>query len=448
MADPVTLFQGLLAADKDRWLAGVPQLEQGFLDAQCHYNGRPFVKVLRPKFLSRSEYGYLGYVSGVLMGLFRRLADQVQDSAELRKYLALTAGEERLIGPEPLCPDPLPFTRLDSFATPQGPRFVELNGEAPAGAGFNDAAMGVFNDHPLIRDFMGKTGARPISAMAGVLNGLLTAWRSAKKTAKPTILITDYDDLPTVPEFLMLREYFERHGFEAIYEDPRALEFKNDRLWAKGVAVDLVYRRVLTSEFLEKEDQVRPLFDAYAAQAVVMVNPFRAKTVHKKACFALLSGDLLGTEWMTREERSIVARTIPWTRKVRDTKAIHGDVEVDLLDHVAAHRESFVLKPSDEYGGKGVTVGWECESSEWERLLQDAARADTEEYVVQERIYTMDEPFPMLGNDLEEQPMIVDLDPYLYFGKIHGVLARLAAGALCNVTSGGGQVPVLIVPDD
>lgn len=447
MDDPIRLYRELLDADKDRWLADIPQLEQDLLDAGCHYGGRRFVKVLRPKFLRRSDYAYLDYVAGVLMGLFRRLSDMVHESEELKQYLALSEGERRLMEPEPLCPDPLPFTRLDSFATEDGPRFVELNGEAPAGSGFNDAAMKVLGEHPLVKEFMARTGARPLMAMDGVLGGLLTAWRAAGKHGTPNILITDYEDLPTLPEFLMLRDHFIANGFDAVFEDPRALTFEGGRLWAKGKAIDLVYRRVLTNEFLEREDEVRALFDAYAAQAVVMVNPFRAKAAHKKACFALLSGDHLGTDWMTREERTVVARTIPWTRKVRDTKAdLHGE-EIDLLPFAADNADRFVLKPSDEYGGKGVTVGWECEPDQWQALLQDAAGSDTEEYVLQERIHTMHEPFPTLESGLEDQPMIVDLDPYIYFGKVHGLLARLAAGALCNVTSGGGQVPVLLLPD-
>jgi len=447
MDDPLKLYRSLIDADKDRWLADVPRLEQAFHDSGCSYDGRPFVKVLRPKFIRESDYRYFDYVSGVLMGLFRRLAHMVQDSEDLRSYLAITDGERRLLEPEPLCPDPMPFTRLDSFMTEAGPQFVELNGEAPAGAGFNDTAMGILAEHPVVSEFMSRTGARSISAMDGVLNGLLTAWRVSGKTGRPTILITDYNDLPTVPEFLMLRDHFIANGYEAIYEDPRELTFEKDRLWAKGKAVDLVYRRVLTTEFLEREDEVRPLFDAYAAQAVVLVNPFRAKAIHKKACFALLSGDHLGEEWMTREERAVVRQTIPWTRRVRDTKAEYNGDQVDLMPFAVENADRLVLKPSDEYGGKGVTVGWECEASEWESLLTDAARPDTEEYVLQERIWTVDEPFPMLANGLEDQPMIVDLDPYIYFGKVHGVLARLAAGALCNVTSGGGQVPVLILPD-
>jgi uncharacterized circularly permuted ATP-grasp superfamily protein len=282
--------------------------------------------------------------------------------------------------------------------------------------------------------------------MDGVLQGLLTAWRAAGRSSRPTILITDYDHVPTVPEFLMLRHHFEARGYPCVHEDPRNLEFRDGKLWAKGRAIDLVYRRVLTNEFLEKGDEVRALFDAYAAQAVVMVNPFRAKTVHKKACFALLSGDHLGASWMTREERFVIERTIPWTRKVRETRSDFHGKKIDLLPFVAENKDQFVLKPSDEYGGKGVTIGWEEEASGFADALQ-AASKDDQEWVVQERIHTIDEPFPMLDSGLDEQPMIVDLDPYIYFGKVHGVLARLAAGALCNVTSGGGQVPVLILPD-
>ena len=67
-------------------------------------------------------------------------------------------------------------------------------------------------------------------------------------------------------------------------------------------------------------------------------------------------------------------------------------------------------------------------------------------WVVQELIAPREEPFPHFDRELEEVPMVVDLDPYVYFGRVRGVLARLATGAISNVTSGGGQTPVLVVP--
>ncbi len=35
--------------------------------------------------------------------------------------------------------------------------------------------------------------------------------------------------------------------------------------------------------------------------------------------------------------------------------------------HRASNREQLVLKPNDEYGGKGIVLGWEVDDAEWER---------------------------------------------------------------------------------
>ena len=50
---------------------------------------------------------------------------------------------------------------------------------------------------------------------------------------------------------------------------------------------------------------------------------------------------------------------IPWTRVVADVGTAHYGKPVDLLAFIRKERENLVLKPSDEYGGTGVTLGWE-----------------------------------------------------------------------------------------
>jgi hypothetical protein len=41
--------------------------------------------------------------------------------------------------------------------------------------------------------------------------------------------------------------------------------------------------------------------------------------------------------------------------------------------------------------------------------------------------------------------MLVDVAPYLFRGRMGGILTRLSATGLANVTSGGGQVPAFVV---
>ena len=51
---------------------------------------------------------------------------------------------------------------------------------------------------------------------------------------------------------------------------------------------------------------------------------------------------------------------IPWTRVVADvsTDALRRTVST-FCAFIRKARENLVLKPSDEYGGTGVTLGWE-----------------------------------------------------------------------------------------
>jgi uncharacterized circularly permuted ATP-grasp superfamily protein len=123
-----------------------------------------------------------------------------------------------------------------------------------------------------------------------------------------------------------------------------------------------------------------------------------------------------------------------------------GGESFGLLEYVRKNRQDFVLKPNDEYGGVGVTLGWEINASQWEAALQQALADSARAWVVQERIAVRREIFPMqTAEGVEMRDMLVDFAPYLFRGKMAGCLTRLSATGLANVTSGGGQVPSFVV---
>ena len=108
-----------------------------------------------------------------------------------------------------------------------------------------------------------------------------------------------------------------------------------------------------------------------------------------------------------------------------------------------------MLKPNDEYGGKGVLLGWEATQAEWDSALEAALRDPRGSWVVQERIPVRRELFPTFDEEgvLAMQEMLVDLAPYVFGGRLAGYLTRLSSTGLANVTAGGGQVPAFVVTD-
>jgi hypothetical protein len=56
------------------------------------------------------------------------------------------------------------------------------------------------------------------------------------------------------------------------------------------------------------------------------------------------------------------------------------------------------------------------------------------------------EPFPVALEGLHLLDLAVDMDPYLFDGRVGGTLTRLSSSALLNVTAGAGSiVPAYVV---
>jgi uncharacterized circularly permuted ATP-grasp superfamily protein len=254
----------------------------------------------------------------------------------------------------------------------------------------------------------------------------------------------DWADVPTRSEFVLFERYFRDLGIAARIVEPAALDYHNGRLYAGSEVVDVIYKRVLLHELIADGGIDQPIVRAVRHRAVCMVNPFRCKLMHKKASLALLSDERHASVFGPDDLRTIRA-LVPWTRVVEERKTEHNGRRVDLIPYLVAHRERFVLKPNDDYGGAGIVLGWTVDDASWGRALRTALDSP---YVVQERVAIAQEPYPSL---VDGRVVVVDrmLDtaPFVCHGRYEcGCLTRLSTSALLNVTAGGGStVPVFVV---
>jgi len=211
-----------------------------------------------------------------------------------------------------------------------------------------------------------------------------------------------------------------------------------------GQEIDIVYKRLLVNEYLPIIKEYPALLEAYRAGAICMVNSFRSKLIHKKALFAVLT-DPKHAPLFSPKELDAIRAHVPWTRVVRDEHTDYFGREVNLLDFIRADGERLVLKPNDDYGGHGITIGWNVDQRGWDEAINNAL-ADGD-YLVQERVPTARETFPALTDDgrIEFAEQLVDLDPLLFNGKVGSAFTRLSFTELANVSSGGGMVPTYII---
>jgi hypothetical protein len=363
--------------------------------------------------------------------------------------LGLTEIERELISIDPGYRAVSPTARLDSFLTDSTYSFVELNGESPAGIAYADAAYEIFSALPVMKRFTEIYNLRPLYGRKYMLEVLLHSYEeflNRKPDRPPHLAIVDLKGVPTQKEFELFKEFFESQGYPAVICSPEELEFSDGRLSYGDFDIDIVYKRLLVNEYLPIKDQYPALLNAYRSRAICMVNSFRSKLIHKKALFAVLT-DERRANLFSEEERTSIQEHVPWTRVIRDEQTVYAGEKVGLLEFVKANKHKLVLKPNDDYGGHGITIGWNCEDAGWSDALHEALRNG--DYLVQERVPTARELFPALQADgsIEFAEQLVDLDPLLFNGRVGSAFTRLSSTELANVTSGGGMVPTYIISE-
>lgn len=432
-------YHSILLAD------GLAADSQAQLDAQLTKRGlffgdRPLCSVLRPRFLTPGQYSFLQRRSHLVLTAFDKAYNAAMADDGFLAQFALEDWERELIRDDPGFRDPSPVSRLDAFFVSErgGLRFTEYNAETPAAAAYNDVLAQVFLGLPVMREFLRRFEVRPQPSRQNVMHALLDAWQqwSGRRTA-PRIAILDWHDVPTYSEFVITAEYLTSQGLECVIADPGEAEYRGGRLYIGDGPIDLIYKRVLINELVQRGGLEHPVVRAVRDRAVCMVNPFRCKILHKKASLAVLS-DERNQALFTPAEIEAIRTHVPWTRRVEDRRTRFEGGDVDLLEFIAGNRESLVLKPNDDYGGRGIALGWETEPSAWEVMIRHAL---SEPYIVQERVDIPVEPYPsMVDGRIEFAERIMDTAPFVYYGAfVDGCLTRLSTASLVNVTAGGGS---------
>lgn len=444
---PAELWHKLLRQELQR----SPEFTEQFYDklraAKLTFGNRVHCPFLRPFFLSPEDEHRVRVVAEKMAEFGERVANHAMKEASLLAQLHLREQELRLIRLGKLHGFASTASRLDSFLLPDALKFAEYNGESPAGAGYTETLTEVFRELPVMGEFAKSFETHSYALSAKLLDALVMAYLDWGGTAKkPQMLITDWRGVPTWSEFEILKARFEKMGVPVELADPRDLQFDGKSLIANGKRIDLVYRRVLINDIVTRPAECKALVDAVAVHAVCMANHFRCKIPHVKAFFAVITDERNDTLF-SFDERELIRKHVPWTRVVADTHTSHYGTAIELLDFIRRQRNNLVLKPSDEYGGSGVTLGWETSESDWDTVIEKAITSAPGCWIVQERIPIRREVFPWVQPDgkLDYRDMLVDFAPYLFRGKVCGFLTRLSATGLANVTSGGGQIPAFRV---
>lgn len=330
---------------------------------------------------------------------------------------------------------PIPVSRYDGYYDPRNNTlmFNEFNADGTSGMNQTNTVEEIFLDNPLGESLGNEFSLYRCDLRQGVLETLLSNYRKAggnKET--PNIAIVDWQECASMEEFEALKTAFVSKGFPTVITDPKELSYREGTLWVGDFSIDILYRRLVTVDLLERREEAREFLRAYTDRKVCTIGSMRTEVAHSKIIFCLLS-DPVYSKYFSPAERSFLAEHIPWTRKLSS-----GDPE--LLRTVLKEQNSLLLKPHNAYASKGHIVGQDSTREEWEDHVRRLA--DTN-YLVQEKIPAPEKEL-ITTDRLEGETRKVNLGTYVFNGKLSGFYTRVSPRVIITTLNSGALIPTLI----
>jgi len=350
----------------------------------------------------------------------------------LERVIALPAYRETVLRHAPDSAHHTPkargvFLGYDFHLSDDGPKLIEINSNA-GGALLNVTlapAYAICGAEPvdMNHEQIAETTATRFVAM------FQQEWQREHPDA-PLRTLAIVDEQPDtqymLPEFLLFRNLFKRHGIETYICDPGELVFRAGALYHHDTRIDLVYNRL--TDFALQAPEQSDLLAAYLQDAVVVTpHPQNHALYADKRNLALLCDDTflesLGVDDETQER---LINGIAHTQRVDASQA----------DELWQRRKHLFFKPAKGYGSKAAYRGDKLTRGVFSNVLQ----AD---YVAQNLITPSTRQLMLEGVAKE---LKLDLRHYVYQGQTQWLCARLYQGQTTNFrTPGGGFAPVIIV---
>jgi hypothetical protein len=440
LADAIARYHKLLNQDSFRDLAWADDLQERMRQQHLTESGRLLTPVLRPHFISRRQLESLSRAAEQLASILDQVEALALECPPLLSRIQMLPAE-KMLAAIPSCYSRLSVTsRMDAIVQNGSLCLRGFDASKPTGLAYSEPLADLFLQLRLLKSF--KRGRYKLSKIGGarhLLAAVLETWKESGGRRPPNIAILELAPAfgSNATEGRLLAQLFTATGYPAQVVSPEELDYREGKLRAAGLAIDIVFRRVLTRELLTRYDLSHPFLRAYRDRAVCVVNDFRSEVAQRRALFELLTDESV-TARLPAADRKLVRTLVPWTRFVSPRKTQYKDHLVDLPEFILRRREQLVLRPNDHECDQRVFIGAEMTSSAWDHAVRVALRTP---YVVQERFSCGSQLFPVYQyGELQMKQAEVSVHPHVLNGKVQGVSAAL------EVSSAGCSTPLAIAP--
>lgn len=425
--------------DKGKYYNDYLKLVQRVTNSSAIYMGEPIPFLYNPMFFTEREIEDFDTITSTLMDILTKVINNYIEAPKYREKFGFSKTLEQLILIDPGYDYNVPMGRFDVFYKDKYSfKFCELNADGSSAMNETNVLERIFLESKGIKELKDKYQISYKEMVYKWVDESLKIFKEwSKADRKPNVGIVDFEGGKTLEEFKEFKKAYIAEGYRAEIIDPRQLKYIDGKLVFEDMEIDLVYRRLVTSDMMRRIDEIPDFIEAYKNKAACFIGPIRSQIIHNKIIFKVLH-DEETLELLTDEEKKFIKNHIPYTEILTKDSPIYKEA--------IENKEKYVLKPSDLYASLGVYVGLDLSQEEWESKMEEAL---DKEYLLQEFVkpYTQ-KLIKFVDNGeitIEDYNHIIGI--YMYGEKLAGFYTRVNKQNIISSLYDCYTIPNLIVSD-
>lgn len=402
------------------------EIEKG---TEAYYQGEPVAFLYTPCFLREEELTDLRNLVHEATALFDRVFSLYFEEEKFRELFGFSKRAEELILLGSPLPRMYPMARMDIFYRGLGDySFCEINTDGSSAMNEDRVLSELFMESELWKTL--EERGYEVSSFELFESWVETVYKYWKKQEPPVVAILDTQ--VDSDEFRRYARHFEKRGAKVFLVTPWELDLQDGYLSYQDEKIDLIYRRLVTTDLLEIYDEVPKLIEGIGAGKTLFFGPLASQILHNKMLFSVLH-DPKAKPYFTQEQHQWIQAHIPFTAKV-DEAVLSNELYV-------YHKDRYLLKPMDSYASRGIFVGKNTSEADWRNLLEAVTNRD---YLIQE--FAVLPSFVSMDYDYGE---ICDFNHlmglFVYDGELKGFFSRAGRGlVIAGHAQGRSQATLLL----
>lgn len=397
------------------------------------YKNKPVPHLYQGLFYDKIYEDKFSEISNILMNITKKVTNEYISNFKYRELFNFSKELEELILTDPGYDFPVPMARYDMFFGDGDFKFVEFNTDGSSAMNEDNTIGNILLDKLAMKELSKKYKLEIVDLFTPWIKKS-TSFYEKKFNKKPNVAIVDLLDIGTSYEFKEFKKRYNELGYNCEICDIRNLTYSNGSLYHKDYKIDLVYRRVVTVEFMKHYNELTDFIQAYKDNAFLMLGSFRSQMMHTKLSFYVLHHEMTKSI-LDPMENEFIKNHIPYT---------------DILDSsnsslVISNKDKYIIKPVDDYSSHGIYAGIDHNTDEWSNIINKYK--DTG-YIYQDYNYSPLYDFVTFEDDkalLKKYGAVFGM--FIYFGEFIGLYTRIGEKSTIGGSENYYTAPNILVSE-